>query len=340
VTYLQKPNRDRLKTSYDVAIRAGVSQSAVSRCFSGAGSVSPQTRARIVAAADALGYRPNAFASGLVTRRSNLVAVVISSSTCLYYPEILTQLSKKLSTYGVRALLFTFELESEIESLLDQVHRYQVDGAIVAAPLNRAQIRAFNASSIALVLYNFEAVVERTASVRCDFLKSEAILIDGLIAAGCRSFGIISGPIDNGTEAESMRAVLDYLAVKGIIDVPLERGDFSYESGYSAAISLITREKVDAIISANDIMALGAIDAARLDCNIAVPSALSIVGSNGVGKRSGRNYNLTTIVQPNERMAEAAVAMLMDRIKDPELGPEQRIFLGDLIRGDSARLVL
>ena len=126
-----KPARRRLGTSYDVARRAGVSQSAVSRCFRpGGASVSPKTRALIMAAADELGYRPNAIAQGLITRRSNLVAVIISNLTNLYYPEVLAELTAKLSAQGIRVLLFTLAAESEIDEVLDQVWRYQVDGAV------------------------------------------------------------------------------------------------------------------------------------------------------------------------------------------------------------------
>jgi hypothetical protein len=73
-------------TSYDVARQAGVSQSAVSRCFKQGASVAPRTREKIMLAAQALGYHPNAIAQGLITRRSNLVAIIISNLTNLYYP--------------------------------------------------------------------------------------------------------------------------------------------------------------------------------------------------------------------------------------------------------------
>jgi DNA-binding LacI/PurR family transcriptional regulator len=98
-------------TSYDVAQRAGVSQSAVSRCFRPGSSISPKTRARVVAAAADLGYFPNAMASGLITRRTNLVAVLISNLTNLYYPEVLAEITRRLSERGIRVLLFTLQAE-------------------------------------------------------------------------------------------------------------------------------------------------------------------------------------------------------------------------------------
>jgi len=332
------PTRRRSGTSYDVARRAGVSQSAVSRAFRDGGSVAPATRARIVAAADALGYRPNAIAQGLITRRSNLVAVIISNLTNLYYPEVLAALTAKLSARGIRVLLFTLAAESDVDEVLDQVWRYQVDGAVVAARLSPMQFEAFRNRDIALVLYNRDGGTSPVASVSCEFAAGETLLIDGLIAAGCRSFGVIAGPADSTVGEAHVRDACAHLALAGIIEVPLDRGDFSYESGHAAALRLIRGHKLDAIIAANDVMALGAMDAARIDCNIAIPENLSIVGFDGVAPAQWRSYRLTTIRQPVGRMTEAAVSMLIERIENPSIGPERRLFAGDLIRGASARL--
>ena len=87
-------------------------------------------RARVLKAANKLGYRPNAIARGLITRRSNLVAVVISEQTNRYYPEVLVQLTRRFSDRGVRVLLFALEHEGDVDSTLDQLLRYQVDGVV------------------------------------------------------------------------------------------------------------------------------------------------------------------------------------------------------------------
>ena len=126
-------------TSYDVARLAGVSQSAVSRCFKPGASVSKRMRARVMKVAEDLSYQPNAIARSLITRRSNMVAVVISQQTNLYYPEVLVQLSQRFSERGVRVLLFTLYHESDIDKLLDQIFQYQVDGVVEAARLSGEQ---------------------------------------------------------------------------------------------------------------------------------------------------------------------------------------------------------
>ena len=175
-------------TSYDVAQRAGVSQSAVSRCFRPGSSISPKTRARVLAAARELGYHPNAMASGLITKRSNLVAVLISNLTNLYYPEVLAEITRRLSDHGIRVLLFALQAESDVDAMLDQVWRYRVDGAIVAARLSAEQLRDFARRRVPVVLYNRFGEGEAVPSVCCDSVGGERQLVDRLVAAGHSRF--------------------------------------------------------------------------------------------------------------------------------------------------------
>ncbi len=291
-----------------------------------------------MAVANELGYRPNAIAQGLITRRSNMVAVIISNLTNLYYPEVLAALTQQLSARGVRVLLFALKSESEIDDVLDEVWRYQVDGAIVAARLSPTQLRAFEARGTALVLYNRQSETVPVASVSCEFAAGEMLLVDGMIAAGCRRFAIIGGPADSVVGEARADGARDRLALAGIHDVPIDRGDFSYESGHDAACRLLARGPLDAIVAANDVMALGAMDAARIEFGLAIPGDLSVVGFDGVAPAKWRSYRLTTVRQPVDRMTAAAIEMLFERIENPELGPERRLFSGDLIAGATARL--
>ena len=325
-------------TSYDVAQLAGVSQSAVSRCFRPGASIAPATRAKVLAAADQLGYRPNAIAQGLITRRSGMVAVIISNLTNLHYPEVLAELTQRLSARGARVLLFALKSESEIDEILDQVWRYQVDGAIVAARLSDDQLGAFKARGTALVLYNRQSDGVPVASVGCEFAAGETLLVDGMIASGCRNFAIIGGPTDSTVGEARVNGALERLALAGLGPVPVDRGDFSYQGGYDAASRLLKDKRIDAIISANDTMALGAMDAARLDFGRRIPETLSIVGFDGVAPAKWRSYELTTMRQPVGRMTAAAISMLFEQIENPDLGPEKRLFSGSLIRGKTARL--
>ena len=331
--------RPGLSTSYDVALRAGVSQSAVSRCFRPGSSIAPKTRARVLAAARELGYYPNAMASGLITKRSNLVAVFISNLTNLYYPEVLAEITRRLSDHGIRVLLFALQAESDVDALLDQVWRYRVDGAIVAARLSTQQLGDFARRGVPVVLYNRFGEGEAVPSVCCDSVGGERQLVELLVAAGHSVFGIISGPDDSYVSQERVNGAQRRLHELGR-EALLVKGAFDYESGDAGLRTLMTMtdRKLDALICANDLMAIGAIDCARENYGIAVPHDLSIVGFDGVAPAMWASYCLSTVRQPVRRMTEAAVSMLMERIEDPELPPEVRTFAGKLIEGTSARL--
>lgn len=334
-------NGRKRATSYDVAELAGVSQSAVSRVFQPGASASKEMRDRVMSAANKLGYRPNAIARGLITQRSNMVAVVISKQTNLYYPEVLVQLTQRFSERGIRVLLFTLEHERNIESTLEQMLQYQVDGVITAAMLSPEQLAIIEKADIPVIFYNRTLPERLVNSVRCDQEEGERWLVGELVGAGHRSFGIVEGPADSIVSIERKTGALNELAEKGITDITAVAGDYGAESGRACFAELVRRRggPPDAVIAANDVMAIGCIDEAREAFDLNVPQDISIVGFDGVGPARYAAYDVTTVRQPVQRMTESAVSMLLERIENPELSPEKRAFSGIPIRGSSARLV-
>ncbi len=327
-------------TSYDVARLAGVSQSAVSRSFKPGASVSKKMRARVMKAAEELGYQPNAIARSLITRRSNMVGVVISQQTNLYYPEVLVQLSQRFSERGVRVLLFALPHESDIDTLLAQILQYQVDGVIEAARLSGEQIDLVERRGIPLVFYNRSLKGRRVNAVCCDQTEGERWLVDRLVDAGHASFGLISGPEDSAVGTERTQGALERLQELDIEPATVVPGDYSYESGANGLLELKRElgELPDAVVCANDVMAIGCMDAARYRLGLKVPEDLSVVGFDGVGPAQWESYDLTTVRQPVRRMTEATVSMILERVEEPDLPPEKRTFSGVLVKGGSARI--
>jgi DNA-binding LacI/PurR family transcriptional regulator len=333
------PSPQRRATSYDVARIAKVSQSAVSRCFAPGGSIAPATRERIMKVAQDLGYRPNALAQGLISGRTKMVAVLITTLTNRFYPEVLAELCKRLTEHDTRVLLFSLNAESEVDAVLDQVWRHNVDGVISAARLSDEQVRVFADHGVPLVLYNRQSQSEQVASVCCDSAAGERDLVGRLLAAGHRAFGIIAGPTDSYVGEERSRAALARLEEAGIVDVPVVRGDFGYLSGREGLRALMTQaDRYDAIIAVSDQMAIGAIDMARDSYGLDVPGQLSVVGFDGTDPATWSSYSVTSIRQPVRRMTEATVTLLLERVVDPALPAERRLFAGEFIRGASARL--
>lgn len=327
-------------TSYDVARRAGVSQATVSRCFMPDSRVSSVIRERIIEVANEMGYRPNAIARSLITRRSNLVAIVISNLTNLYYPEVLSELSQGFSERGVRVLLFTLPRETDIDLVLEQVWQYRVDGVVSAARLSAEQAVEFERHQVPLVFFNRRLHGPTFSSVVCNQLRGARALVGGLYSAGHRRFAIVAGPSDSLVGQERLRGILLSLKTLGAASPLVVDGDAGYDGGALAMREIVKRMRKppDAIICTSDIAAVGCIDAARFDFSLEVPRQLSIASFDGADPSHWRAYQLTTFRQPMHEMAEAAVSILMDRIDDPSLPPVARVFDGEIVRGQSARI--
>lgn len=329
--------RGRRATSYDVARLAGVSQSAVSRCFKPGSSVSARMRERVLRAAEELEYQPNAIARGLITQRSNLVAVLVSGRLNLYYPEVLFRLTDELSKVGLRVLLFTVDSEADAEGVIEQAWQFQVDGLISASHLSRSQFDLLQKRAIPVVFFN-RYFADRSANVvYCDPKAQVDALVDRLVGFGHRRIGLIRGPAENMVASERMRLVREALQ-RHSGEPPVEAlGDFTYESGGAALQDLCTGHapRPTAVICANDMMALGCMDEARAVLELDVPGELSIAGFDGIGMSQFASYELTTIRQPIGRMCQAAVAMIVARVEQPDQSNERRVFEGVLLEGRS-----
>lgn len=328
-------------TSYDVAMLAGVSQSAVSRCFKEGAYASEDMRARVMKAAAELGYTPNAIARSLITRRSDLIAVLISNLTNLYYPEVLSELSRQFSLNNMRMLLFTLPGDTEVDRVLSQVWEYQVGGVIAAAAhILPRHVTEFERRRIPLVLYNRTMKDKAVSAVVCDQVDGARTLVSRLAAAGHKRFAIIDGPQESVVAQERTRGACERIAELKLPKPVIVRGNYDYESG-AAGMREIVRQMgraPDAVICGNDVMAIGCVDAARHELGLEVPRKLSVAGFDGIEPANWMSYQLTTLRQPVQEMARAATDLLTSMINNPGAGPEKRSFSAQLIEGATARL--
>lgn len=334
----KRSNKKRV-TSYDVAKVAGVSQSAVSRAFRPGLSVSAKTKDKVMKAANKLGYTPNAIARMLITQRSGMVAVIISSMSNLVYPELLSRLTANLAEQGVKVLLFTLDAAEQLESLLEQIWTYQVDGVIaLAAHFDYSDIAKFNEHDIPFVLYNRQVISHGVNSVSVDHEQGIMQLVDLLIETGNKNFLVLSGPQDSDVANVRREIALSNLARHGLNDIPVLFGDFTYESGRDCFSNWMKDHPApDAVICSNDSMAIGCMGEARKVHGLKIPEQLSVVGFDGIHAASWSGYELTTIRQPVNQMARAAVGILMDHINEPGTPAEKRVLSGSLVRGTSTR---
>ena len=330
----------RRVTSYDVALLAGVSQSAVSRSFKPGASVSPVTLDKVMRAAAALDYIPNAAARSLSTRRSNLVAVIVSSMANLYYPQVLSDLSEQIARQGKRLLLFTLEREADIGKVLCDVWQYQVDGAIVASWLSDQQLAEFARRDVPLVLYNRCPRGHAVHSVLCDQAEAARLLVSRLAESGHRQFAMIDGPGDSTTAQERKSGMLERLLELGLPAPVVVSGNYDYESGGQGLHKIIDRlgRIPDAVICGNDIMAIGCLDTARHQLGIRVPDAMSVAGFDALDASGWLSYDITTLRQPVQKMAADAVAMLARLMQRRGGEVERKRYLSCMVEGSTARL--
>lgn len=334
---MEEPKSKSRATSYDVARLAGVSQSAVSRCFKPGASVSKKMRDKVMLAAKDLNYQPNAIARGLITRRSNLVAVIVSLQMNFYYPEVLFQLTDQFSEHGMRVMLFNVNEEADVERHISQIWQYQADGVISASHLSEEQHKMLADNHIPVVMFNRFFGDYSSTYVWCDTFGAAQEMVDHLVDFGHRNFALLKGPDDsivNRERMENIRLALKAHKLETICEVS---GNYRYESAAPAVQEIRNADKnVTAIIAANDMMAMGAVDEIRNVMGLSVPGDVSVVGFDGIHAGRFASYELTTIRQPIARMSDAAVSMLIDRIEKPHLSDEKHVLTGSFLQGTSS----
>ncbi len=330
--------RGKRVTSLEVALKAGVSQSTVSRAFSGDERLSQSTRERVLEVARKLGYRPNAIARSLITQRTQIIGIVASYMTNPFFPLVLQAFTQTLHELGWRVLLFTAGTNEDVDDLLPEVLAYQVDGLIiVTATLSSRMAKEVRRRGIPVVLFNRYVPESGASAVSCDNLNGGRMVADLLLDAGHTRLAYIAGREDTSTNQDRRRGFLERLAERGIEHCQQEHGHFTYEGGFAAAMRLLeSHNPPEALFCANDIAALGALDAAR-KLGVRVPQDLSVVGFDDIPMAAWSAYNLTTLRQPREQMIAASVRLLMERIENPGLPGVLEFIPGTLIERQTVR---
>ena len=330
-------DKKKRATSYDVAKAAGVSQSAVSRVFLKGRSVSEKSREKVLATAKELGYKPNAIARMLITKRSGMVAVILSSRANLNYPEVLSLLNKHISERDERVLLFNLDDAEGLDEILEQIWTFQVDGVIaLASHFDNESIDKFKDHNIPVVLYNRMVPGQTASSVCVNHEQGIFQLVTLLDEQAHKDYLVLAGPTESDVANERLECAISALEKKGYSDVPILYGDYSYDSGRQAFQKWMKdNEAPTAVVCSNDIMAIGVIDEARSNWGLKVPEDLSVVGFDGVNSVAWHSYQLTTIKQPIEQMTKAAVDILLEQIETPENPAQLRVWSGFLIEGNT-----
>ena len=331
-------------TSLDVARLAGVSQSAVSRCFTVGASVSEVMRDKVQEAARKLGYQPNAHARSLITGRSRIIGLVLSALENLYYPAVLERLAKRLQQDGYHLLIFISD-NANSDDLVEEILQYNVDGIVLGATtLSSALAQRCADASIPVVLFNrimASGSAGAVSSVRSDNMSGGRDIARFLVAGGHQRIAYIAGREDSSTNLERERGFREGLAELGQRIYARAIGNYDVVQARQAARDLFAHkvDRPDAVFVAGDQMAIAVLDTLRHELDLSVPQDVSVVGFDNVPQAAWASYELTTFEQPVEPMVEATVALLQGYLRESHTPPSRNVVVpGQLIIRQSARL--
>lgn len=326
-------------TESDVAELAGVSQSAVSRAFTPGASVALETRKKILAAAQSLGYHPNLIARSLSTKRSNIIGLAISSLENPFYAQVVKELSERLSATGRHILLFAASpgeaADPEIETFLS----YQIDALILTATSpSKGLVQHCRKSGVPVVLINRDTSLPGVSTVRGENRRAGEIVAAFLVAGGHKRFAFVGGTEMSSVSRDRETAFAAFIKGRGKGPVVIRYGNYTFEGAAAATRALLSLpHRPDAIFCASDYMAFAALDVARREFGLALGNELSIVGFDDVAEASHAAYDLTTFSQPPAALAREAVAIIDAQIASPRARAERREVHGELVVRGTAR---
>ncbi|ARF15864.1 LacI family DNA-binding transcriptional regulator [Sporosarcina ureae] len=301
-------------TAMDVAKLAGVSQSSVSRVYFEGASVSDKTRKRVLEAAAELGYRPNVYARSLITNQTEIIGLVMKSVQNPFYAHVLNRFSSIFKQQGY-SILFVSTTNDEIQDEdVETLLNYHVAGVIVTdATISEKVGNEFKKNHIPLVFFNRKPHTDVFHSVSCNNLEAGRSIAHFLVSSGSTELVLVTGNEDTSTSIERKKGFCEVLDQQNIT-YRTYNSNYTYEGGYDTAIALLKENQLpSAIFVANDIMALGVLDALR-KYEIRIPEHTRVVGFDNIGMASWPAYDLTTWEQPIEEMIEATVTYLMEEM--------------------------
>lgn len=324
-------------TMQQVAERAGVSTALVSLVMRDAPNVSDHRRARVRRAADELGYRPNVLARNLASRRTRTIGVVLNDLHNPFFAEIVDGLEHAASERGYGVLIGNGrrsragELES-VETFL----QFRVDGLVMAGATIAVSAMEATASSAALVVVGRTTRSSHFDTVNTDDVLGARLAVDHLVTLGHRRIAHIDGGrgAGSGARRKGYRAAMnDHGLGEHTLIIT---GDFSERGGSAGATQLLARgPRPTAIFAANDLSAVGALDAAE-EAGLRIPDDISIVGYDNTALAAMHHMSLSTINQPREDLGRLAMDLLLQRLDDGRTAAVHHVVAPSLVERASS----
>ncbi len=326
-------------TLKQVAERAGVSTSAVSRTFTVGASVSTKTRLKVERAASDLGYSPNVLASSLTTGRTKMIGLVSNNFHNPVFLEVFDQFTRGLQVKGLRPLLVNLSDVVDPQSLLRLLRQYSVDGVIIASStVPPAFPRAFRAAGIPIVhSFGRYSASQGVHVVGIDNVECGRMAARSLALRGYRRVAFLGGPATATTTQDRWTGFQDELSRHPDIIVSHSFATaYSYDAGQQEMTRLLSGHPAEAYFCGDDVLSIGALSAIR-SAGLSVPDDVGIIGLNDMEMSRWQVINLTTIRQPIPEIIAASLEAIVAQIDDPDRSTEARIFPCVLIERGTLR---
>ena len=308
-------------TLSDVAKAAGVSLSTASRAINGSKdrTVNAKLRERVLAAAAELRYAPNAAAQAIARGRSSTLSLIVHDITDPYFSSVATGVSRAARAAGWTVILGIAEHDAEqTKSLIEAARSHRSQGLVIVGGLRaddellaslQASIDDYRRSTGADVAIVGQGVLD-VAAVAPANREGSAALARALAAKGYRTYGILTGPADHLTARDRAEGFAEGLGSSGEI-VARVGGAFTRDGGYEAMAELLASgARPDVVFAVNDVMAVGALAAAR-DAGVSVPGDVRVAGFDDIPTLRDILPSLTTVRVPLERIGEYAVGLAL-----------------------------
>lgn len=315
-----------MTTIKQVAERAGVSAATVSRVLTGTTGVRPAARARVLEVVADLDYRPNRLARNLRRQTTETIGVVVSDIENPHFTEMVRRVEAAAYARGFRVLLCnTDETPDKQSAYLGILAAERVLGVILA-PSNPSGDEIGRLLDLGIPVVAFDRAVDdpRADAVVVDNAEGTRRATAHLIAAGHQRIGFVGGRLNIQTGAERSAGYVAAMRAAALTPRTAD-GDFRLDGGRGATETLLNDDDLSALVVANNLMAIGALQAIRARGK-RVPTDLALVAIDDPFWAELVDPPLTTLAQPVQRMTDSAIRLLFDRIEGKRDQPRSVVF--------------
>ncbi|WP_375228958.1 LacI family DNA-binding transcriptional regulator [Roseobacter sp. S98] len=326
-------------TLKEVAERAGVSRSAVSRTFTDGASVSEKMRRKVEKAARDLGYSPNALASSLTTGRTKLIGLVSNNFHNPIFLQVFDLFTRGLQDRGLRPLLVNLSDETDPEASVRMLRQYSVDGAVVASStLSPEFAKAFRDARVPVVhSFGRHTTTPEVHVVGIDNVECGRMAARTLIARGYRRIGFLGGPEDATSTQDRFAGFMGELEKHPGLTLSHSFAEaYSFNAGRAEMLRLLSRKPAEAYFCGDDVLSIGVLSAIT-DSGLSVPDDIGLIGLNDMEMAGWQNINLTTIHQPIRQIVNSSIELMVAMLDEPDRYPEARIFPCSIVERGTLR---